>query len=229
MLEKNDKIIISLCLVVILSAAAFIFLNYGKNSNSSVEEVSTEVIGEKVTNFINDIFFSGEEKVSLVGVFDEKGMYRIRMNIETTEFDSYTSKDGAFLFMEWYDLEEDLALEEPDYESSEAQEFIEGDLVDFIGCLEQANFVIYGANWCGWTSQLVEMLGGWEMVNPIYVECTQEGELCSEKEITSYPTVLINDEQFKGSRTFEAFSEATGCSLPESQSLNQENNPAGGC
>ena len=101
------------------------------------------------------------------------------------------------------------------------------ELTKFMSCLEEADFKIYGANWCGWTKKLVTMLGGFEMVEPIYVECTERVEDCQNAGIMGYPTIFIKGERYEGQRTFEAFSAATDCAAP-SVTGTQQTNPTGG-
>ena len=89
-------------------------------------------------------------------------------------------------------------------------------LKTFNDCLGEKNFRIYGANWCGWTKKLVvDTLGGFDTASAIYVECTEEKELCLSEGITGYPTTKINGEVYNGARTIAAISQATGCPAPE--------------
>ena len=90
----------------------------------------------------------------------------------------------------------------------------ENGITGFVTCLERAGFRIYGANWCGWTRKLVDEFGGFDVVKPIYIECTEQQRLCNEKGIRGYPTILIKDKPYIGERTFEGFEKATGCKAP---------------
>ena len=82
-------------------------------------------------------------------------------------------------------------------------------------CLEENEFIIYGANWCGYTKQVVELFGGFNHISSgIYVECTEEDELCKSENVSGYPTIKLSGESYNDARTFEAFAQATGCTAP---------------
>ena len=227
-MEKDNKTLIPLAIIVaiLVIAGAFVFLNK-KAGKTMGEELPADLVAEETINYINENFLSPEMPASLISVSDVGGVYKIRLKVEEMEFDSYVTKDGKFLFPEGHDMTEDLdtqALPETEMPSLDKEE-----LNEFVGCLEKANFVIYGANWCGYTKELVAMLGGWEIIDPIYVECTEKQALCDEKEISGYPTILINDKQYQGGRNFQGFSDATSCPMPEGAEFLNESNPTGGC
>ncbi len=226
MLNKNNKLIIAFFAVIIIGlllAAVYV-------KDTAEKELSPEIIAEKAISHINKNFLSPGMTASLVDISDAGSVYRISLEIEGTEFDSFASKDGMFLFPEGYDLREDLILEEPQQsEASELSDIDPQELAGFIDCLAKADFIVYGADWCGWTTQLMQMLGGLEIMESIYVECTEKSELCQEKNIAGYPTILINDKQYQRERTLKGFSEATGCPAPAGSENQGTENPAGGC
>jgi len=88
-----------------------------------------------------------------------------------------------------------------------------GEASDFVTCLANAGFRIYGANWCGYTKALVSSFGGFDAVSSIYVECTEQASLCNQERIQGYPTIKINGATYNGERTFAGFSAATGCAV----------------
>ncbi|MDP6641377.1 MAG: thioredoxin domain-containing protein [Nitrososphaerales archaeon] len=87
-------------------------------------------------------------------------------------------------------------------------------LKEFNNCLGEKDVKVYGANWCGWTKKWVDTLGGVDAASAVYVECTEETELCSSEEIQGYPTTKINGETYSGDRTISAIAQATGCTAP---------------
>lgn len=105
----------------------------------------------------------------------------------------------------------------------------EQDITGFVTCLDRAGFKIYGANWCGWTKKLVNEFGGFDIVESIYIECTEQQQLCNEKRISGYPTILIKDQPYEGERTFEGFERATGCRAPTQQKPATGVAPPGSC
>jgi len=85
----------------------------------------------------------------------------------------------------------------------------------FVQCLNESRFKIYGANWCPYCQELISMFGGYDIVNPIYVECTEYNEVCNQENISMYPTIKINGHVYHGERSIQAFSQETGCPAPE--------------
>ena len=86
---------------------------------------------------------------------------------------------------------------------------------EFNQCLADNGVVIYGSQWCSACKNLVSLLGGYDAVEPVYVECTKEQQRCQNEAKSGYvPEIHINGELYKGSRTLDAFSEITGCQLP---------------
>ena len=220
--------VIGICLLII---GVFIILNQEK-----IEKVETspEDLAQKAIDYINENLLSEGITASLVSVVEESGLYKIHIKIGEEEYDSYVSKDGKLLFPSGFiELEEAPITQTPEIEESEpaSENTISSEeLTEFIYCLKEANFVIYGANWCGWTEKLTNMFGGFDMVKPIYVECTEEEELCEEKEVSAYPTILIKGEGYQGERTFEKIAAATSCEIPSgAESISGESSGSGGC
>jgi len=86
---------------------------------------------------------------------------------------------------------------------------------EFIACLKDAGVVVYGSEWCPACSALVESLGGYEMAEPIYVECTVEEERCDEEmEGGLVPEIQIEGKLFKtGVIPVQLLADETGCEL----------------
>ncbi len=86
--------------------------------------------------------------------------------------------------------------------------------VGLIDCLAANSFVIYGSSTCPACAQLVNSLGGYEAVTPIYVECNEEQDRCAENMQTNYvPEIQINGEVYTGSRDPQALAEQVGCKI----------------
>jgi hypothetical protein len=233
MFDIHRKNIIPVVVGIILAIIAGIIIYLDQKSKSSSKEMSLEAAAQEAVTYINENLLMSGLTASLLESSDAGSIYKLRLAIkegETAlgELDSFVSKDGKFLFPEGYDMSEslDFGIEQ---DSGTEVLLSPEEASKFVDCLEKANFVIYGANWCSWTSQLVQMLGGQEAVEPIYVECTEETDLCQEKEILGYPTILINGEQYEKERTFQGFSEATSCPAPVGSENLNSGNPSGGC
>lgn len=84
----------------------------------------------------------------------------------------------------------------------------------FVQCLADAGVVVYGSNTCPACTQFANSLGGYDVIAPIYVECTSEWERCSvEMQGNFVPEIQINGVLYEGSRAPEELALVTGCEL----------------
>ena len=107
-------------------------------------------------------------------------------------------------------------VDSSDYETNEEKAEEESkDLKEFNECLAENGMVIYGSRTCPACIELIETLGGYEAAKPVYIECTEERQICQKETKTNYvPEIQINREIYDGQRTQQGFSEATGCHVP---------------
>ncbi len=231
-LKNKNLIILILLIVCVALAGGLVYSQFGQKIGK--DTINIEEVEDLILTYINESLLQGQLKASLVGEIEEEaGLYKFQIEVAGQKILSFLTKDGKIFFPEGFYLEEEPIVQNPDSEESQSSSentIAPEELTEFIACLKEADFVIYGANWCGWTEKLVEMLGGFDMVKPIYVECTEEEELCSEKGVQGFPTILIKGKQYQGERTFENFSAATGCEAPlGAESPSGENPGGGGC
>jgi len=170
------------------------------------EELSAEEAKQKAIEYVNENLVMPGTNASAISVEDKGSVYEVMTLYQEREIPVYISKDGHYLFLNALDISK-KAESEVTYSTEELQKFAD--------CLEKAGLKIYGAKWCPHCQNLVNMLGGYDVVKNIYVECTEQQEVCDNEGITAYPTIKINGEEYTGMRTFEALSEATGCPVPE--------------
>lgn len=84
----------------------------------------------------------------------------------------------------------------------------------FVQCLADAGVVVYASRTCPACAMFAESLGGYEVVAPIFVECSEERERCSAEMQTNYvPEIQINGVLYEGSRAPEELARITGCEL----------------
>jgi hypothetical protein len=103
----------------------------------------------------------------------------------------------------------------PDQEEGTATQLSAQDKQEFVTCLAEKNTVIYGSSTCPACRSLIDKLGGYETTEPIYVECTNEGERCEQEMQTTFvPEIQIDGELFEDGSTLEALAERTQCQLP---------------
>lgn len=97
MYEKTEnKIIIIIGLIIVIGVA---FLSWRTNGNFKTETLSPEEAGTRTLNYINDNFLPEGNKATLKGeVEEEKGLYRIKLEIDGQEQETYVTKDGEIIF-----------------------------------------------------------------------------------------------------------------------------------
>jgi hypothetical protein len=206
--KKNYWMPLSIILIIILITFLFV----------SGIPLTKGMAGNKMVDFLNSKVGGG---VSLIDVESQGSFYIVNVEYQGQVVPTYMTKDGKYFIS---------ALEEIKVGSSITGNSVDTtvpnseEIEEFVSCLDAAGFKIYGANWCGWTKKLVTSFGGFDVVEPIYVECTENSELCQSEEVTGYPTIKINGEPYSGARSFAEFATATGCSAPagQVQSSNEE-------
>ncbi len=196
--------------IIIFTIFVLFFLFIGLTSLQEKEclegQVSVEESRENIMKFINEDILMGRATASLLNLIEENGVYKITVELEGEEIDAYVSLDNKLFFPEAFDMVNLPEREEEDFSQDE-------NIKNLVSCLEKEEFIIYGADWCGFCRQVVELFGGYAMVDPIYVECTDNPEICNKENIEGYPTIKIKGEIYTGQRTLEAFALGAGCSF----------------
>lgn len=193
--------------------------------------ISEEDAGEKMLEFAN---LQGAN-AQLVEVKDDGIFYEVVLLIQGQDMPLYVTKDGESFTQALIPLDLDAISQQQQQAPQSSQEDVSenyseedlGKIKEFSKCLLDANMVVYGAGWCPDCQNLIKYFGGKEIIAPIYIECsdkdrnpTENEELCLNENIRSlFPTIKIDGEPYVGDRTFEGFSEATDCSVPEIQTI----------
>jgi len=89
--------------VGVLAVGAFLFLYLNQRAGQAL---SAQAVAEKAMAFINQSIQEQNVTASLMNIDEESGVYRIHLKIAETEYDSYITKDGKFLFASGFNLEE---------------------------------------------------------------------------------------------------------------------------
>ena len=83
---------------------------------------------------------------------------------------------------------------------------------DFVDCLNEKGAVIYGNDYCSYTTNQLGFFGkSKEGLN--YVKCVNNEELCNSKGVSITPTWEIGGKTYSGVQTFEKLSSITGCNI----------------
>ncbi len=121
---------------------------------------------------------------------------------------------GAFWGIRYFTQDQGLAeIQEPKTGNGEKEG--EGQAVDsFVQCLSEAGVMVYGSSTCPACASLVSSFGGYEVIDPIYVECTEERDKCGQEMQTNYvPEIQISGQVYSGQRDLGSLAEATGCEI----------------
>jgi len=70
-------------------------------------------VGEKAVNFINNYLLS-TGMAELKGVSEERGLYKLELNVNGQDFESYVTKDGKLLFTSGIDLDQEINVPSSD-------------------------------------------------------------------------------------------------------------------
>jgi parvulin-like peptidyl-prolyl isomerase len=90
---------------------------------------------------------------------------------------------------------------------------------DFAKCLSDAGATMFGVYWSPHTTQQKDIFGlSFEFIE--YVECDSEGEnaqpeRCENAGITTYPTWIIDEDEYKGLQSLSVLGMKSGCEVPE--------------
>ena len=87
-----------------------------------------------------------------------------------------------------------------------------GNYDKFTNCLTEKGAIVYGNDFCQYTIQQLNYFGkSKKYLN--YVRCTDNEELCNEKDIKTTPTWEYNEEFYPQIQTFERLAAITGCEI----------------
>ena len=87
-----------------------------------------------------------------------------------------------------------------------------GSYDEFAKCLTEKGAIIYGNDFCHYTSNQLGFFGkSKSYLN--YIKCAENEGLCNQKGIKITPTWEINGKMYKQVQTFETLSSITGCKL----------------
>ncbi len=85
---------------------------------------------------------------------------------------------------------------------------------EFAKCLTEKGAVMYGVYWCHYCNLQKKELGdSFKFIN--YVECSEEPDKCTQKEIDGFPTWVIDNVKYEGKQPLQRLSSLTECKLKE--------------
>ena len=115
----------------------------------SKEEVpgalSSEEAAQKAIDYINLVALQGQATASLLEVIKESGLYKIRLQIEDQEYESFVTKDGKLLFPPGTDISE----ETPEPSTLKETGFPKADI---------PQVQLFVMSFCSWGNQAEELM-----------------------------------------------------------------------
>lgn len=106
-MDKKFKDISTFLIPFVIVLATGLFLYFGSNM-SLQQKLPADEVAQKALDFINSNILSQGITASLIDITEEGNIYKIRVDIKGTEYQSYVSKDGKYLFPDGYDLDAEI-------------------------------------------------------------------------------------------------------------------------
>ena len=215
------KLVVIFTIGLLVGTGTIFFINnrnvkdVEKVNNVVLEQaISAEEAGEKVLNVINQHMLAPGITASLVGAVEERGLYKITVDIQGQEETLYLTKDGTLLFPQVVDLNALVVASEEEPQ----QEFTQEQLKFLAKCLTEIGAKFFGTYNCPFCVQQKEMFGEAAIYLP-YVECSpehgataEELALCKEANVTRVPDWRFPDkEPILGMLSIERLIELSGC------------------
>lgn len=162
--ERNHWKPAAIILAALLIGSGFFIFQSKCLITSTENKLTTEKAGEKALDFINKYLTSGAT-ASLVNVAEDENFYKLDLEINGQEFNSYLTLDGKLLFPQVFNIEEVITAEENREEIAEKSEnIVEGsfsEVKDQEVCKENEKPVIYffggpSCPHCAWEKPVIE-------------------------------------------------------------------------
>jgi len=112
----KDSLVFLIPIGLILIAGIFLYFN--QNSNN----LSADQAADKAINYLNDSILPAGITASLIDIVEEGAVYKIHLDVGGTEYQSYISKDGRYLFPDGYDLDAETESQQQSNQEISKQE-----------------------------------------------------------------------------------------------------------
>lgn len=85
---------------------------------------------------------------------------------------------------------------------------------EFIQCLVDSGMEVYASKTCPACVSFADTLGGYDVLDDLFVFCNTDMEKCNENMQTNYvPEIQFNGEVYEDSRDLDSLASLTGCTL----------------
>ncbi|XOB41422.1 MAG: hypothetical protein ACKKMW_01685 [Candidatus Nealsonbacteria bacterium] len=122
-MNKNSKdiLIFLVPIAIVLGAAALLY--FGQDS---IFQNSSDKVADKALAYINENILPEGITASLIDITEEDGVYKLRLDVKGTEYQSYVSKSGKYLFPDVFILDAEV-----EGQQQSNQEISKQDIPDF--------------------------------------------------------------------------------------------------
>ena len=152
--------------------------------------LSADEVGERTIAYINEYLLQSPSTASLIGIVEENKVYKLKVKIDSNEFDLYASLDGGLLFPEV------IKLEEKTKEETTIGNFTAGENQI---CEENGKPIIYffgspGCPHCVWEHPIVEKAVaqfGDEIAFHNNMDATKDMDVFSQYSTGGVPTTVL--------------------------------------
>lgn len=95
-------------IAIVIAAVIIVGGLYQLNKEKIPGVLSSEEAAQKAIDYISSVALQGQVTASLLEVTEESGLYKIRLQIEDQEYESFVTKDGKLLFPQGTDISEEI-------------------------------------------------------------------------------------------------------------------------
>jgi bacterioferritin-associated ferredoxin len=179
-----------------LIAGTFLGLTVGFLA-AQTPQISEQQASQKL---VSTLEAQSGQQLEVVNTETENGVYKIDISDSEDQLSTYhVTKDGRMVSAGMSDLDQLR-------QTVAAQQ-------QFAGCLANKSAVLYGNSSQQATAAQIQVLGGANMVSPIYQDVGTEGVLqeATQRGIERVPTLYYNESALPGPNSISQISEFTGC------------------
>ncbi|MFA5484752.1 MAG: hypothetical protein WC260_00660 [Candidatus Pacearchaeota archaeon] len=185
------------------------FLIIYSNFNNSYKIIENKIL--RLFNQLNISFV-----IYNLEFLNDPSIYKSVIIINGSIKEIYFTSDGNKIIPFIYSVEDLLIEEGASLVNTSFSNFSEIDkekIILFVNCLSSKGLKIYGLSNQEYTIYLAGIFGGFEIIEPIYIDCSENRITCLNENIMYYPSVKVKNNFVGVEASLDDFSRITGCDL----------------
>lgn len=204
MSEEHSKLALGLVAGLAIALVGFLVYSMDVPSNlSGAFSAGAGISEEQASSVVKDTLSltNPNSNIEVSSVTEENDLYKVTYKLDGQLQETYLTKNGKFLVQGLTNIS--------------AAQARYTDLNDFVGCLQQKGAVIFGMANNPDTQNLVQALGGPNLVSQIYYDCSsnQSRRVCLQNNITRVPSVMYQGQVLQQPQRVSQIEQLTGCKL----------------